>query len=135
MRSVILKGINIKKDNRKEMARVLIDSFGNKLPEKVKKQIMVQFQIMSEEKLTAFSEHGLSVLLKDSLEKVLPLERIKTPTVIIYGKEDMIINYEDAKKLTEKLCNARMRVIDNTGHFLHLEDDKVLRVYEGILAS
>lgn len=134
MRSAILKGVNIKGENREKMAQVLIEGFGNRLPDKVKNQIIAQFKGMSEEKIKAFSEHGLSVLLKDSLERVLPLEKITVPTVIIYGKEDMIINYDDAKKLSEKLPNGQIEVIDDTGHFLHLEDDQILGIYESILS-
>ncbi len=135
MRSAILKGVSVEKSDRKKMAKVLIDGFGSRLPDKVKNQIIAQFKLMSSDKIKAFSEHGLSVLLKDSLEKVLPLEKIKTPTVIIYGKEDMIINYEDAKKLSDKLPKAEIKTIDDTGHFLHLEDEQVLRIYEDILAA
>lgn len=135
MRDAILKGISVEKNDRHKMAKVIIDSFGSRLPDKVKKQVELQFRLMSDEKIEAFSEHGLSVLLKDSLEKVLPLDKIKTSTVIIYGKEDMIINYEDAKELADKLPDGKIKVISDTGHFLHLEDEEVLKVYENILAS
>lgn len=135
MRDAILKGISTEKNDRRKMAKVIIDSFGSRLPEKVKKQVELQFKLMSDEKIEAFSEHGLSVLLKDSLEKVLPLDKIKIPTVIIYGKKDMIINYRDAKELADKLPEGRIEVVSDTGHFLHLEDEGVLKVYEKLLAS
>lgn len=135
MRLAILSGIKIDKNDRNKMAQVLINSFGLRLPDRIKNQIVDQFKLMSEEKLNAFSEHGLSVLLKDSLEKVLPLGEIKTPTLVLYGKEDSIISYEDAKKLSDKLYNAKIRIVDDTGHFLHLEDEKVLSVYDDILKS
>ncbi len=135
MREAILNGISVEKNDRRRMAQVIINSFGNRLPDKVKKQVRLQFELMSDEKIEAFSEHGLSVLLKDSLEKVLPLDKIKTPTIIIYGKEDMIINYEDAKELADKLPDGKIEVVNDTGHFLHLEDERVLKIYEDVLAS
>ncbi len=135
MRSAILEGTAIEDSQRQKMADVLINSFGNGLPERVKKQIITQFKSMSEDRVKAFSEHGLSVLFKGSLEKVLPLSKIKTPITIIYGAEDMIIDYEDADKLAKKLPDAQIKVIDKVGHFLHLEDENILKFYEQILAS
>ncbi|MCF7917067.1 MAG: alpha/beta hydrolase [Candidatus Omnitrophica bacterium] len=135
MRSAITNGVNTKNNERKKMADVLIDSFGKKLPSKVKSQITSQFKTMSEERIKAFSEHGLSVLMKGSLDKVVELDKIKTPTTILYGKEDMIIDYQDAKQLVDKLPKSKMKTIAGVGHFLHLEDEKVLKIYESILAN
>lgn len=135
MRAAISNGINVEKNNRKEMADVLIGSFGKKLPNKVKAQITSQFKSMFEERIKAFSEHGLSVLMKGSLDKVVKLDQVKTPTTVLYGKEDKIIDYKDAKELVDKLPNSNIKAIDKVGHFLHLEDEKVLKIYESILSN
>lgn len=135
MRSAILDGINIQNNDREKMAGVLIENIGKRLPERIKNQIYTQFRTMPDTTLEAFSRHGLSVLFKGSLEKVLPLEQIRTPTSIVYGKEDSIINYDDARELARKLPDAEIITVDDTGHFLHLEDVQVLKIYEDILSS
>ena len=44
------------------MADILIESFGQNLPESIKNKIVTQFHAMSPENLRAFYEHGLFVV-------------------------------------------------------------------------
>lgn len=135
MRDTILKGIALDKNSRKEMAELLIASFGNNLPALVKEQIVAQFLNMSEERVQAFSEHGLSVILKETLAKVVPLTQVSKHTTILYGENDMILDYQDVESMGRLLPNCAIRIIPNVGHFLHLESEKVFEVYEEILSS
>ena len=63
MVETIQKGLSIDPEKRLEMAQVLLESFGQKLPENIKNRIIRQFHEMSKDSLRAFSEHGLYVLL------------------------------------------------------------------------
>lgn len=135
MKKTIIEGVNTKLQDRQKMAEVLIKSFGDSLPEMIKKQIVAQFKNMSEERIRAFSEHGLSVIFHDSLDKIVPLSKIDKRTIILYGEEDKIIDIEDVKSLTHKMPDCQVRVIPGVGHFLHLEDEKVFKIYEEILLS
>jgi len=44
------------------MADILIESFGQNLPESIKNKIVTQFQAMNPKNLRAFYEHGLFVV-------------------------------------------------------------------------
>lgn len=135
MKDVILKGMAMNRHDRQAMADLLINSFGDNLPQTLKNQIITQFQSMSEERIRAFSEHGMSVIFNESLDKVIPLSEVTKPTVILYGGNDKIIDYKDVKSMAKQMPNCAVKVISNVGHFLHLENDKVFDTYEEILFS
>ncbi|MFA5271718.1 MAG: alpha/beta hydrolase [Candidatus Omnitrophota bacterium] len=133
MKDVILKGTAMNKHDRQAMADLLINSFGDNLPQALKNQIIAQFQSMSEERIRAFSEHGMSVIFNESLDKVIPLSEVTKPVVILYGGKDKIIDYKDVKSMAKQMPNCAIKVIPNVGHFLHLESEKVFDTYEEIL--
>lgn len=133
MIETIKNGSQIDPKNRKEMAKTLIDSFGQNLPEKIKKKISEQFVNMSKERLQTFYEHGLSVISTKEIGEVVDLSKIKAQTILVNGEKDAIIDLEDVKYLASKIPDCKMYLIKNVGHFLHMEDDKVLDTYEKIL--
>lgn len=135
MRDVILKGTQMSREDREKMAGVIINNFGDSLPEEVKGQIVRQFQTMQEEQIRAFSEHGMSVVSAGSLDKVVPLSKITTSTTVLYGENDKIIDLKDVQALPSLIPNCEIKIIPNTGHFLHLENEKVFGIYEEILES
>lgn len=59
MVETINKALKIDPQNRQKMADILIESFGQNLPESIKNKIVIQFHAMSPENLCAFYEHGL----------------------------------------------------------------------------
>lgn len=135
MKDVILKGIAMNRHDRQAMADLLINSFGDNLPQMLKNQIITQFQSMSEERIRAFSEHGMSVIFNESLDKVVPLSDVDKSTVLFYGEKDKIIDYKDVKSMAKQIPNCTIKVIPNVGHFLHLESEKVFDTYEDVLLS
>lgn len=135
MREIILKGVHMDRNNREEMAQVLINAFGERLPQMIKKQIISQFKSMPEERIEAFSQHGLSILFYDSLDKVMSLSQINTPVVVLYGENDRIIDFEDVKSLSSFLPYCEIITVAGAGHFLHLENERVFDIYERVLAS
>jgi 3-oxoadipate enol-lactonase len=54
------------------------------------------------------------------------LHRIKSPTLIIHGKEDRVIDIEAAKKLNEAIANSQLAIIPPAGHLLLAEAPKEL---------
>ncbi len=133
MKDVILKGVAMNKYNRQAMADLLINSFGDNLPQALKNQIIAQFQSMSEERIHAFSEHGMSVIFNESLDGVVPLSKVAKETILFYGENDKIIDYKDVRSMAKQIPNCIIKVIPKVGHFLHLEDEKVFDTYEEIL--
>lgn len=133
MKDVILKGIAMNKHDRQAMADLLINSFGDNLPQALKNQIITQFQSMSEERIRAFSEHGMSVIFNESLDKVVSLSKVTKETILFYGENDKIIDYKDVKSMAKQIPDCVIKVIPKVGHFLHLESEKVFDSYEEVL--
>lgn len=134
MKDLIHRGIRMQDAERQEMAKVLIDTFGSSLPEKTRKQIASQFLAMPKERIQAFRDHGMQVVINGSMDKVLPLNKIKSNVTILYGEKDRIIDFRDVKDLVFSLPDCELNIIPNVGHFLHLEDEKVFETYEKILS-
>ena len=129
MVETIQKGISINTKNRLEMANVLIDSFGQKLPRKIKEKIANQFRTMREESLQAFSDHGLFVISAKNLTDLVELSKIKAETSILRGEHDTIIDLEDVHSLASKIPNCKVKIIPDVGHFMHLETDNIFDIY------
>ncbi len=133
MIETIQSGFQIAPHKRDEMADTLIDSFGQNLPEAVKKKITRQFASMSPEQLRAFCEHGLFIIAAKNLSDVIDLKKIQAETVLINGENDTIIDLDDVKYLATQLPHCHLKIVKNVGHFLHLENDNVLDVYRSVL--
>jgi pimeloyl-ACP methyl ester carboxylesterase len=133
MVKTIQKGFQIDPQNRQKMADILIESFGQNLPENVKNKIVSQFHSMSEENLRAFYEHGLFVVSTKKLSDLINLSMIKAKTFLIYGEKDTIIDLEDVKFLASQIPQSEVRVVKGAGHFLHMEQEDIFDIYEDIL--
>jgi len=129
MVETIQKGLSIDTHNRKEMAEVLIKSFGQDLPQAVKERITLQFHTMSDETLKTFSDHGRSVLTAGSLMDTINLPKIKAETILLRGKNDRIIDSDDVYNLAAKIPRCTVKIINNVGHFMHLEREDIFDIY------
>jgi pimeloyl-ACP methyl ester carboxylesterase len=70
----------------------------------------------------AFISSVLSVKnshIRDSLQK------IKIPTLVIWGREDRMIPIEHARVFIDSISNCRFRELNGIGHLPHVEDPKV----------
>ncbi|MDO8429154.1 MAG: alpha/beta hydrolase [Candidatus Daviesbacteria bacterium] len=65
--------------------------------------------------------------MKETLTKILAedltpdLSKIKTETLILWGEKDRAVPLKDGKKMYQLIANSRLEVIDEIGHFPHLE--------------
>jgi pimeloyl-ACP methyl ester carboxylesterase len=135
MIATIKKGAEIDMENRREIADTLINSMGKDLPMSMRKKIINQFCTMSAEKLRTFYEHGLAVISTSEISNVVQLENIKAQTTLVNGRNDTIIDMEDIKYLASQIPNCETKIIENVGHFLHLEREDVLDTYQEILSD
>jgi len=135
MVETIKKGSGIDINDRNHMAEILIKSFGDNLPEKIKQKIANQFRTMKEEDVRTFYEHGLFVISSKNLNELVNLKNIKAKTILINGEKDTIIDLEDVKFLATQIPNCEFRIIKDVGHFLHMEREGVLDIYEDILSA
>jgi pimeloyl-ACP methyl ester carboxylesterase len=135
MIEVIQKGCALDLNDREQFAELLIDSFGQKLPESIKKKITAQFRNISRETLQSFCEHGLKVISVQKLSDHIDLRKITTQTVLVRGEEDTIVDLENVVFLSSQLSNCQVKIIKNVGHFLHLESEQVFTVYRDLLSN
>lgn len=133
MVETIKKGFQIDPQNRQKMADILIESFGQNLPENIKNKIVSQFHSMSEENLRAFYEHGLFVISTKKLGDLISLSNIKAKTFLIYGEKDAIIDLEDVKFLSLQIPRCELKIVKDAGHFLHMEREDAFDIYGDIL--
>lgn len=62
-----------------------------------------------------------SHIRKDTMIEAL-LPQIKTPTLVLWGMEDRVINYKNADIFVEKMPNAQKVIYEDIGHAPMLED-------------
>jgi pimeloyl-ACP methyl ester carboxylesterase len=135
MIETIQKGYEIGTENREQFAELLIDSFGQKLPESVKKKIATQFRTINKETLQSFCDHGLEVISVRKLSDHIDLKKVAVETVLVRGEEDTIIDLEDVMFLSSQIPNCQLKIIKNVGHFLHLESEQVFDIYRDLLSN
>jgi pimeloyl-ACP methyl ester carboxylesterase len=54
------------------------------------------------------------------------LGKVRTPTLVVSGREDRIVPLECAERYVASLPGARLHTIDQCGHFAHLEQPRKL---------
>ncbi|PIQ87739.1 MAG: hypothetical protein COV73_02520 [Candidatus Omnitrophica bacterium CG11_big_fil_rev_8_21_14_0_20_43_6] len=133
MVETIQKGFAVDPKNRKKMADILIDSFGQNLPKNIKQKIIKQFHSMSQENLNAFYEHGLAVISAKKIGDLIKLSNIREKTFLIYGEKDTIIDLKDVKFLSSQIPICQVRIVKGVGHFLHMEQVDIFNIYTDIL--
>jgi len=133
MAETINKALQIDPQNRQKMADILIESFGQNLPESIKNKIVTQFHDMSPETLHAFYEHGLLMVSTKKIGNLINLSKIKAKTFLIYGENDTIIDLEDVRFLASQILHCEVRIVKGVGHFLHMERQDVFDNYEDFL--
>ncbi len=133
MIETIKKGIAADPADRQKMADILIEAFGQNLPENIKNKIISQFSSMSQKNLDAFYEHGQAVISKEKLGDLVRFSDIREKTFLIYGEKDTIIDLEDVKFLSAQIPNCEVRVVKGAGHFLHMEQIDIFDIYADIL--
>ena len=134
MIETIKQGRALDLKDRAQIADLIINSFGQKLPASVKKKIGAQFRTISKENLQSFCEHGLNVISVQKLSDYIDLKKVTVETVLIRGEEDTIVDLEDVMFVSSQIPNCQLRIIKNVGHFLHLENEQVFDIYREVLS-
>lgn len=135
MIELITKGLAMPSKDGLMVAETLIESVGQELPVAMKNRILGQFQRMSSEALQAFCQHGLTVISVRDVSEVVDVGQVRCKTILLHGENDAIIDVDDVRSLASQIPHAEIRMIKEVGHFLHLEKEELLDVYEDILAS
>jgi pimeloyl-ACP methyl ester carboxylesterase len=135
MVEMISKGLETPGIDRLQVAESIIENFGRDLPAAMKKRIVGQFRRMDADAFEAFFKHGSTVLSVRELGAVVDVGKVQCKTIIVYGENDAIVDVSDVRFLASQMPCSELRIIKDVGHFLHLERDDLLDVYEQILAS
>jgi pimeloyl-ACP methyl ester carboxylesterase len=135
MIEMITRGLEMPVKDRLQAAESIIENFGKELPDDMKKRIVGQFQRMDAAAFEAFIQHGSTVLSVRELAKVVDVGDVRCETILLYGENDAIVDLDDVRLLASRIPRSELRIIKNVGHFLHLEKEELLDVYEEILAS
>lgn len=59
------------------------------------------------------------VALLNAPSRVLGLQHIRTPTVVLHGTIDPLVPYQNGKQLAELIPNAKLLTFEGLGHVLH----------------
>jgi pimeloyl-ACP methyl ester carboxylesterase len=135
MIDIITKGLEMPVKDRLNVAETLIECVGQDLPAAMKNRIVSQFQRMGSEALQAFFQHGSTVISVRELSEVVDVAKVQCKTILVHGENDAIIDIDDVRFLASQIPRSELKVIKDVGHFLHLEKEELLDVYEDILAS
>jgi pimeloyl-ACP methyl ester carboxylesterase len=64
------------------------------------------------------------------------LPRVQNPTLVLWGKQDLIVPVICGEQYASLMPNATLRVMDNCGHFPHVErPGEYLRIVDDFLAA
>jgi pimeloyl-ACP methyl ester carboxylesterase len=81
--------------------------------------------------LKALGPHMLGQQVSDN-----QLQKITTPTLVIWGREDKILPLKDGRHLAAQIPGARIVIIENSGHLTPVEQPRaLLAALDGFLTS
>ncbi|MDX1453193.1 MAG: alpha/beta hydrolase [Oleiphilaceae bacterium] len=113
----------------KDIAPMMIERFGQYIPEHLKQQIIKQFDHMSEAHFQALYEHSLLATRMEDLHKHVDLTAIEAETLVLMGQYDTIMDLFDSRRAAEMIPRCRYQLVKKVGHFLHWEREELLELY------
>lgn len=113
----------------KEMGALIINGFGQLVPETLKEAIKKQFSNISEEHLRVLYAHSEFLERVGKISELVNPELINAYTLVINGEKDTIIDLSDNKEFTSKVPHCKTIVVKNAGHFLHFENPDIINYY------
>ena len=133
---VIREGQRLFNENKTDdIAPLMIEKFGQHIPDSQKRQILDQFRGMSREQFLSFYEHCEFVEQATDIGDFVDLARIKAKTLIVSGEYDAILDQDDIAEASARIPDCEFKLIRGAGHFLHWERAEILHTYSEFLAS
>ncbi|MFT5396834.1 MAG: pimeloyl-ACP methyl ester carboxylesterase [Gammaproteobacteria bacterium] len=121
-------------NNTADIAPLMIEKFGQHIPDTHKKQILEQFRGMSREQFLSFYEHCEFVEQASDIEDFIDLGNITASTLILSGEFDAILDPSDIEKASSRIPDCEFKMIPGAGHFLHWEQADILHTYSEFLS-
>ncbi len=130
LRTVAAESVGlIERGARRELADQFIREFGAGLPESFRALVRSQFGALSDAQLVQVREQCATLAAGAELRQVVDLDRVTAETLIVNGSRDPIVDAADYPANAGCFRRAELRVLAGVGHFLHLEDEKVMDIY------
>ncbi len=123
-----------RKNQLSKIAPLMIECFGQYIPDTHKKQIVEQFRKMDREQYLSFYQHCEFVGQSTDIEEYVDLKNIKASTLIISGEYDAIIDQDDIAQASTRIPDCEYKMVPGAGHFLHWEREEILHTYREFLA-
>jgi pimeloyl-ACP methyl ester carboxylesterase len=134
--AVIHQGKTLFDENRlHEIAPLMINSFGQHIPEAQKRQIVDQFGNMDREQFMSFYDHCVFVEQCSHIEDYIELSKIQAKTLIISGEHDAILDHDGIREAAQSISNCVYKLVPGAGHFLHWEQPDILHTYREFLSA
>ena len=121
-------------DQTSEIAPLMIEVFGQYIPEAHKKQMIDQFRHMSHEQFLSFYEHCSFIEQASDIAEFVDLSSIKASTLIVSGEYDSILDVSDVEEASLRIPDCEFRLVRGAGHFLHWEKADILQIYSDFFA-
>ncbi len=121
-------------DKTSEIAPLMIEVFGQYIPESHKKQMIDQFLQMSREQFLSFYEHCSFIEQATDIAEFVDLGNIKASTLIVTGEYDSILDVTDIEAASLRIPDCEFKLVPGAGHFLHWEKADILHIYSDFLA-
>lgn len=109
-----------KTGNIENIAPLMIECFGQYIPDSQKQQMISQFSNMDERELVNFYEHCEFVKSSRDISKLINLGKIKAKTLVICGEQDTILDHDGIRVAVTKIPNCVYKLVPDTGHFFTL---------------
>lgn len=108
-----------------DVAEVIVDAAGGRLPEPLVRSIRRQFANIGDEQLALFRHH-LRWLLAFEARRDNPFRfaGIRAKTRILAGAEDPVLNRADLAGVARQVPDCEVTYLPGCGHFMHLEQGK-----------
>lgn len=136
LRNIINRGKSmVCRGKYRDIAGLMIDEFGQGLPEFIKRSTFNQFEGIPDSSLRALDEYTSWVDSVQSISDFIDLSKIKADTVIVNSDKDPIVDFGDVEDIAEKIPQKKVEIVKNAGHFLHLEDKNIFNIYNEFLES
>ncbi|MCF6252027.1 MAG: alpha/beta hydrolase [Methylococcaceae bacterium] len=121
-------------DQTGDIAPLMIEKFGQLIPETHKKQMIEQFRGMTREQFLSFYDHCEFVRQATDIGDFVDLGNITASTLIVSGEFDAILDSSEIEKASARIPDCEFKMIRGAGHFLHWEQPDILHTYSDFLA-
>lgn len=136
LRDIISRGKTmLYRGQHTEISELMIDGFGQGLSDNIKSHTQRQFREISDISLRAFDEYASLLDSIGTISDFIDLSKIDAETVIINSGNDPIVDSYDIEEITDDIPNRQIKIIENVGHFLHLENKNIFSVYRDFLTK